>query len=131
MTIRKRAPYKPMAERISHFATARLVREQSPGFRRLCALSRRFDESKKDSPLRASQWEAGRRLDATRPFSKARNIMDRLPKSMHAQVKRVLRQAWGACSEFRVWVGAIWEKKEMSMARRKEPRIPDAILNLR
>ena len=47
MTIRKRVPYKPMAERISHFATARLVREQSPGFRRLCALSRRFDESKK------------------------------------------------------------------------------------
>jgi len=25
---------------------------------------------------------------------KARNIMDRLPKSMHAQVRRVLRQAW-------------------------------------
>jgi hypothetical protein len=48
MTIRKRAPYKPMAERISQFATARLVREQSPGFRRLCALSRRFDETKKD-----------------------------------------------------------------------------------
>jgi hypothetical protein len=48
MTFRKRAPYKPMAERISQFATARLVREQSPGFRRLCALSRRFDETKKD-----------------------------------------------------------------------------------
>ena len=48
MTIRKRAPYKPMAERISQFATARLVREQSPGFRRLCVLSRRFDETKKD-----------------------------------------------------------------------------------
>ena len=48
MTIRKGAPYKPMAERISQFATARLVREQSPGFRRLCALSRRFDETKKD-----------------------------------------------------------------------------------
>jgi hypothetical protein len=47
MTIRKRAPYKPMAERISQFATARLVREQSPGFRRLCALSKRFDETKK------------------------------------------------------------------------------------
>lgn len=25
---------------------------------------------------------------------KARNILDRLPKSMHAQVRRVLRQAW-------------------------------------
>ena len=42
---------------------------------------------------------SGRRLDATRPFSvvsvhEARNIMDRLPKSMHAQVRRVLRQAW-------------------------------------
>jgi hypothetical protein len=48
MTIRKRAPYKPMAERISQFATARLVREQSPGFRRLCALSSRFAETKKD-----------------------------------------------------------------------------------
>jgi hypothetical protein len=48
MTIRKRAPYKPMAERISHFATARLVREQSPEFRRLCALSSRFAETKKD-----------------------------------------------------------------------------------
>jgi putative transposase len=37
--------------------------------------------------------------DATWPFNavqihKARNIMDRLPKSMHAQVRRVLRQAW-------------------------------------
>ena len=47
MTIRKRVPYKPMAERIPHFATARLVREQSPGFRRLCALSSRFAETKK------------------------------------------------------------------------------------
>ncbi len=25
---------------------------------------------------------------------KARNILDRLPKSMHASVRRVLRQAW-------------------------------------
>ena len=27
-------------------------------------------------------------------IQKARNIMDRLPKSMHTQVRRVLRQAW-------------------------------------
>lgn len=29
-----------------------------------------------------------------RQIHKARNIMDRLPKSMHASVRRVLRQAW-------------------------------------
>jgi putative transposase len=30
-----------------------------------------------------------------RAASKARNIMERLPKSLHASVRRVLRQAWG------------------------------------
>src|SRR3984893_5051066 len=50
------------------------------------------------SPSMALRWAAGRGhstlSDTCCQIHKARNIMDRLPKSMRAQVRRVLRQAW-------------------------------------
>ena len=45
---------------------------------------------------------------------KARNIMDRLPKSMHAQVRRVLRQAWEIDDADKA-------KKLLRICRRLEP----------
>lgn len=46
---------------------------------------------------------------------KARNILDRLPKSMHAQVQRVLRQAWEMEDAGKA------EKLLRNLARRLEP----------
>jgi len=55
--------------------------------------------SSSSTARRLSPRQSARPSDATRPFQrcqihKARNILDRLPKSMHAQVRRTLRQAW-------------------------------------
>src|SRR5262249_39491633 len=74
-TILEGAPPRPEAARASHGARARGRRRRT----RLLAGDR------------------GRVADDARPallLHKARNVIERLPKPLHASVRRVLRQAW-------------------------------------